>query len=379
MFDLRARNTLSDIEIVAKLNKLGYRTRRDVVRDKKDRTKIIGRMGGKLLDMKGFIRIIQNPIYAGINCEKWTDYEAVKCRFNGIVPVATFNKANRGKIIVTDEAGNISIYKQKPPEFQLRKRVQNPDFPYKRLVTCPACHKPLFGSASRGKMGKYYPAYHCDRGHYFRIPKEEFDAVIELFVQKVRIKPSYINSLEKAVLVEWDKRQKLVEKDNGAIEKKITALKTEVVLAVEKIKVLSSETAIKLMEEDIVRIENQINELVAQKQKEVKEKGIDIKTIMAYIRYFLEHLDYLLLKQIDPIKKAGFFGVLFSQVPTFQDLLIGTQNAGQLTVLNPIFSLANSLKGNMEGPVGLEPTTRGLKGLCSNQLSYGPAICKLTP
>ncbi len=26
----------------------------------------------------------------------------------------------------------------------------------------------------------------------------------------------------------------------------------------------------------------------------------------------------------------------------------------------------------MEGPVGLEPTTRGLKGHCSNQLSYGP-------
>jgi hypothetical protein len=28
----------------------------------------------------------------------------------------------------------------------------------------------------------------------------------------------------------------------------------------------------------------------------------------------------------------------------------------------------------MEGPVGFEPTTRGLKGRCSNLLSYGPAI-----
>lgn len=28
----------------------------------------------------------------------------------------------------------------------------------------------------------------------------------------------------------------------------------------------------------------------------------------------------------------------------------------------------------MEGPVGLEPTTRGLKGHCSNQLSYGPGL-----
>jgi hypothetical protein len=28
----------------------------------------------------------------------------------------------------------------------------------------------------------------------------------------------------------------------------------------------------------------------------------------------------------------------------------------------------------LEGPVGFEPTTRGLKGHCSNLLSYGPAL-----
>lgn len=28
----------------------------------------------------------------------------------------------------------------------------------------------------------------------------------------------------------------------------------------------------------------------------------------------------------------------------------------------------------LEGPVGFEPTTRGLKGHCSNRLSYGPTV-----
>lgn len=31
---------------------------------------------------------------------------------------------------------------------------------------------------------------------------------------------------------------------------------------------------------------------------------------------------------------------------------------------------------NLEGPVGLEPTTLCLKGRCSNRLSYGPAKAK---
>jgi hypothetical protein len=29
---------------------------------------------------------------------------------------------------------------------------------------------------------------------------------------------------------------------------------------------------------------------------------------------------------------------------------------------------------DVEGPEGFEPSTRGLRGLCSNQLSYGPAM-----
>lgn len=34
--------------------------------------------------------------------------------------------------------------------------------------------------------------------------------------------------------------------------------------------------------------------------------------------------------------------------------------------------LTRSLRIILEGPLGLEPRTRSLKGYCSNQLSYGP-------
>ena len=49
-----------------------------------------------------------------------------------------------------------------------------------QVVACPKYGKILSDSASRGKMGAYYPAYHCSRnGHYFRVPKPEFSQVLQ--------------------------------------------------------------------------------------------------------------------------------------------------------------------------------------------------------
>gem|GEM_PF-4470324 len=36
------------------------------------------------------------------------------------------------------------------------------------------------------------------------------------------------------------------------------------------------------------------------------------------------------------------------------------------------FSAVEKFTVRLEGPLGFEPRTRGLKGLCSNLLSYGP-------
>jgi hypothetical protein len=53
-------------------------------------------------------------------------------------------------------------------------------------------------------------------------------------------------------------------------------------------------------------------------------------------------MDYLLLQQIDPVKKADFFGVLFDEMPSYADLLSGTKEKGLVKGLNPLFFLAKS-------------------------------------
>jgi site-specific DNA recombinase len=225
MFDLRIQGNLSDNEIVDEINSMGFKTRSKNRRNPEDRKQIIGKIGGNPLNLKQFWRFIQNPVYAGINIESWTQGEAIKGQFKGLVSIDTYNKANRGKRTLVEESDGIKLYKERPPEHLINKGARNKDFPFKRIVMCPECEKPLFGSASRGKMGKYYPAYHCNkRGHYFRVPKGDFDTTIADFVRGLKFKPDYAEKLMQAVMTEWTKRQHSTQTDKAVIEKKIQEL-----------------------------------------------------------------------------------------------------------------------------------------------------------
>jgi hypothetical protein len=61
MFELRIRGSLTDEQIVKELNEIGFKSRIYLKRDPRDRTKILGRKGGKKLTVKQFHDYIQKP------------------------------------------------------------------------------------------------------------------------------------------------------------------------------------------------------------------------------------------------------------------------------------------------------------------------------
>ena len=356
MFDLRIRGSLTDQQIVDELNNLGFQSRTTLKRSKQDKKQVIGKRGGTKLNLKQFWRFVQNPIYAGINIEKWTNGEPVKGNFDGLVSIDTFNKANKGKIVITEVGDEIKIYKDTPPEYLLKKGVRNIDFPYKKHVMCPKCSKPLYGSASRGKLGKYYPAYHCNsRGHYFRVPKKDFDQTIQEFVKRLHITSEYAEDLMKAVTEEWTKRQLEINKDKEQIENKIKELQTSARLIADKIKVLSSETAIRYMEEDLIKIEKEISQLEAKKTETVHE-DVNIEEVKATVKYFLEHLEELLIDSPNPVTRASYFGILFESLPTYEDLVSGTPQLAPFVGLNEEYQVSYN---QMVTPRGIEPRLPG--------------------
>ena len=338
IFEMRARNTMDDQEIVDELNRLGFRTRKRLVRDKQDRTKIVDVLGDEPLTLKLMWRILENPVYAGVNPEKWTQDKPVKCRFKGLVSYELFNAANRGKIIITENADGVQIHRRRPPEHLLNKGARNIDFPYKRIVMCPECRKPLLGSASRGKLGKYYPAYHCNkRGHYFRKPDKEFMATLTAFVKSIRVRPEYLEQLKDFVDDAYAKQQVEIHDDAVTLDLRLEQLRSQIRQAVDKIKFLSSETSIKYMEEDIAKLEAEIKDVELERAKCDPQTAINIDKYKAYVTYYMEHLEELLLDHSNPIQKAKYFGLIFNEAPTYQDLVDGTPDCTKLTGVNEVF------------------------------------------
>ena len=357
MFELCAQGTMTDRQIAAELNRIGFRTQTQMIRGKTDRTQIIAQRGGNPLTAKRLRHYVEKTVYAGVIKEKWTQNEPIEGKFDGLVSFELFNQANKDRMTLhrTTE-GTIEYYKEKPPEYLLNKGVHNPDFPYKKIVCCPHCHRTLLGSASRGRLGKYYPAYHCsNHGHYFRIPQKEFDETIANFVKSISISSERTDELIAAISEVWEKRQLREQKDEAAAQTRIETLQAQARLIVDKMKYLSSETALKYMEEDLIKVEAQIAELSRAKDEAIEEKGVNMKSILLYVKYFMEHMDDLLINLSDPVNRAAYFGVLFNQVPTYQEIKDGTLKIAQIPGVNELFSLAQSRNVQLAGARGIEP------------------------
>ena len=359
MFELRAQGTMTDDQIAEEMNRMGFRTPIKIMRGKEDRTKIIGRTGDKPMTGKLLRSYIKRTIYVGVNTEKWTGDKPVLCKFKGLISIELFNKANQGKVFIALNDGDNEhpiVRRAGKLEKFAQKNVYNAEFPYKKVVTCPTCQHSLLGSASRGRLGKYYPAYHCtNHGHYFRVPKPEFDAVIETFVNSAAISPEHVDELMKAVLTVWERRQEQVQQNEVHTAQRRMELEAEIKVIVDKMKLISSETAIKYMEEDLVKIEQQIANLDIQKDQQIDKETVNIPLILTYVKYFMEHLKDLLIDHSNPVTKAQYFGVMFDTVPTYQEIKDGTPEIEKIPGVNELFKLINPGTVSLVRERGLEP------------------------
>ncbi len=108
-----------------------------------------------------------------------------------------------------------------------------------------------------------------------------------------------------------------------------------------------------------MKAESEITKLESVKETPAEEQSVNIRTVMVYVKYFMEHLEDLLLHLTNPVNKAAYFSVLFDKVPTYRQIKNGTQKIAQLPEINELFRVLNDHKVNLVISPGIEP---GLPG-----------------
>lgn len=104
---------------------------------------------GKILNEEAIDRILKRPEYAGYVHDKFTNYELVEGRHEGLISKDTY-WMNQRVLGNKTKAGEIHTSKNKL-------------YPLKQTVLCHSCSLPLYGSAPKNGSGNYTPMYHCAR------------------------------------------------------------------------------------------------------------------------------------------------------------------------------------------------------------------------
>ncbi len=105
-------------------------------------------VNGKPMSYQYIDKMLDQPLYAGLEKSTLTDKQLVPSVFEGIIPKWVYYQnqelLDTRKSTKTDGYMNV-----------------HPDYPLRKFLTCADCGKPLRGSASTGRGGKKYPRYHC--------------------------------------------------------------------------------------------------------------------------------------------------------------------------------------------------------------------------
>lgn len=348
MYELRAQGNLSDDGIVKELNSLGYKTKLQNKRDP-ETLKKIGITGGNPLDKKSMLYKIENVINAGIICNERTNFHAIRGKgFIPLVSVDLWNRANRGKHEIVEDGDNVTVLRNKPAEFLLRKDKDNPTYAHRTKLKChillkdgSMCGHPLKGSAPKNKRGIPFPCFHCSHNHkWWSVNKNVFDRVILNLVSQIKLNDEF-KVYFKAYALEEIYKRRLMAIDNSASYQELVGKLTrdKENLAKNLSELMKQEnlnlTLVNLVQQQYDKIEVDIAEAKSNRTKVEKEE-VDIEKLIKYCYYFIDNLKELLFTEDKPFQNADFFGLLFAETPTFKDLWHGTP------LLDPIFSLNES-------------------------------------
>lgn len=320
MFELRAAAQLTDSEIVARVNAMGFRS---AIKRRWDEThqRVVRHVGGEPLSVKRFQEIIKRPIYCGVMREKWTNWQPIKAAYEGLVSIETWNAANRGKVHLRQTANGLETIVGSTRTLRAKN---NPLYPFRRVVLCPLCRKPFLGSASRSRTGQHIPAYHCAREHA-RVSrgKVAFEKAIRNFVSGLRFEPPVLAIVSEALLQQYERRMDECRSSVRDMRASAAQLEAAKVSTARAFREATSDVMRRVLETEIERLEMEIHE-ASTRQDEVDVGADDVCGYARDLGDIMEHPGILVEEQANTEARQARFGLAFDGLPTLTEIESGT-------------------------------------------------------
>ncbi len=341
IYKLRAEGILSDQEICNDVNALGYKSR-TFNKWNKDKTKVLSVSGGNKLTVKQLQDMIKRFTYCGVICERWTKYQPIKAKYEGLVTIDQWNTANRGKVqLEIGDDDYFTLLKDVNIHSKKRKKY-NPNFPFKGVLICEVCGKVMKASASTGKSGKPFPAYHCGRGHKNNgIPKKELEDAFNNYLEKIKFTDRFLNIFEKTVYLQYRKREGELADYTSKANINVGELEEQKSALIKSFPTATHQEVRKGIEDEITKLQEEIAKARTQREKMELEEA-DVENFIAWCKETMEHPTKILTDIRSEQELVNTFSLFFDKFPTYTELVSGTPK------LSLVFKLSEEFKVNQD-------------------------------
>jgi hypothetical protein len=324
MFEMRAAGTFTDREICQRINAMGFGSRM-MQRWDSSHEKVLALIGNRPLTPYRLRLIMRRPIYCGVICGPWTGGKPVKTAYPGLVSIDTFNRASRGKVYIVERSdGTLDIEYDIEAQAARRRYSRNdPLFPYRHVIMCQTCGKPLYGSSPTGKSGKRFPTYHCARKHpYFGVSKVTLETAFQTHLGRLRYRQEVADVVTAGLhetFVEYRGTRTAERNSIGRTISTLQARRAELTMAFTRATTRAMQESI---ERELVATEAELERATLPAQETIEQSDLD--RFLADVRFTLEHPDILLEYRANTEEMRALYGLVYERYPTYEEIAFGT-------------------------------------------------------
>ena len=336
-YKLRAENVLTDEEICDDLNAMGYLSPLQKLWSK-DKTQVIGHRGGNKLTPKHLQTIIKRFTYCGVICEKWTKHQPIEAKYSGLVSVDVWNKANRGKLFLENNGDGTFELSENVSVHSKKRKKYNPEFPFKGVLMCETCGKPMKASASTGKSGKGFGAYHCTRGHERNSQKQkDVETNYNIFLDNIRFTDKFLKVFEKAVFFQFRNKEAELSEYTAKANINVADLETQKSALIKSFPQATVDEVRKGIEEEIIKLQKLIEQAKNHRNK-IEVEELDVINFNKWCKNIMEHPKEILADIRSEQELLHMYSLFFVEFPTYSQIVSGTPK------LSLVFNLSKDFK-----------------------------------